>query len=160
MARTALAAGALGSLLLAASGCATIVSGRTAEVSLNSTPPGANVVVRDHEGAFVASTTTPGKVSLKRGRPWLRPAQYMATFSKPGYQPSQAMIGTKFNPWSLGNIALGGPIGLGVDAVSGALWRPTDATIEQTLAANDDGGAYASDLELTGGEEEPATPAE
>jgi hypothetical protein len=146
-----------GGFVVSVAGCATIVSGRTAEVKLNSTPPEANVVVYDHEGNAVAQTMTPGKVLLKRGRPWLRPARYTAAFSKEGYASVETPINTKFNPWSLGNIVLGGPIGVGVDAVSGALWRPTDATIEQTLAA-DNGGAYTSDLELTGAEEELAMP--
>ena len=74
-------------------------------------------------------------MSLKRGRKWLKPAKYTATFEKPGYVPAEAPLDLKFNPWTLGNIVLGGPIGLGVDAASGALWRPKSSTVEQSLAA-------------------------
>lgn len=117
------------------SGCATIVNGRSADVTLQSTPSNAVVTVRDDQGMTVAQTTTPGKVTLKRGRKWLRPARYTATFEKPGYEIAEAPIQQKVNPWVLGNIVLGGPLGLGVDAVSGALWRPADKTIDQALAA-------------------------
>lgn len=133
--RSLLSAVAFGAALVPlATGCATIVNGRTADVQLQSNPPAALATVRDHEGVVVAQTTTPGQVTLKRGRKWLRPARYTATFEKPGYYPAEAPIGGKFNPWAIGNLAIGGGLGLGVDAVSGALWRPTESTISQSLA--------------------------
>jgi len=117
------------------SGCATIINGRTADVTLQSTPSNATVTVRDDQGVVIAQTATPGKVTLKRGKSFLHPARYTATFEKPGYVSAETPIAPKLNPWVLGNIVLGGPIGLGVDAVSGALWRPADGTIDQALAA-------------------------
>ncbi|QDT68448.1 hypothetical protein MalM25_13700 [Planctomycetes bacterium MalM25] len=116
-------------------GCATVMNGRNAEVAIESMPPGAHVDVRDHEGRVVAQTVTPGSVTLKRGRTWLRPASYVATFSKPGYQPTEAPIFSKLNPWIAGNVLIGGGLGIGVDAVTGALWRPQHSTIGTTLAA-------------------------
>ena len=126
--------GALSALTLS-SGCATIVDGRTADITLQSTPTNAIVTVRDDEGATVAQTMTPGVVTLKRGRKWLRPARYTATFEKPGYVAVETPLKPKLNPWTLGNLVVGGPIGLGVDAASGALWRPADTKIDQALAA-------------------------
>jgi hypothetical protein len=117
------------------SGCATIVNGRSADITLQSTPSAAAVTVRDDQGVVIAQTTTPGKVTLKRSQKFLRPARYTATFEKPGYVSTETPIQPKVNPWVLGNIVLGGPLGLGVDAVSGALWRPADKTIDQALAA-------------------------
>lgn len=117
-------------------GCATVVTGRHAEVSVESMPPGAHVAVRDHEGRVVAQTVTPGSVTLRRGRSWMRPASYVATFSKPGYQVTEAPIhSNNFNPWIAGNVLIGGGLGLGVDAVTGALWRPQSSTVATTLAA-------------------------
>ena len=117
------------------SGCATIVNGRSADVTLQSTPPDALVTVRDDQGVVIAQTTTPGKVTLKRSQKFLRPAHYTATFEKPGYEIAEAPIKPKINPWVLGNVVLGGPFGLGVDLASGALWRPANKTIDQALAA-------------------------
>lgn len=121
--------------LTLSSGCATIVNGRSADITLQSTPPDAMVTVRDDEGVVIAQTTTPGKVTLKRSQKFLRPARYTATFEKPGYVSTETPIKPKLNPWVLGNIVLGGPFGLGVDLASGALWRPADKTIDQALAA-------------------------
>lgn len=124
----------LASILPMAAGCATVVSGRTSEVVLRSNPPEARVTVRDHEGNLVAQTLTPGVVELKRGRTWLRPASYSATFEKPGFQTSRAPIRSKFNPWAVGNLAIGGGLGIGVDLATGAAWKPKLSTIEQSLA--------------------------
>ena len=129
-----------GLLLLAAvcsftSGCATVISGREAEVSFLTDPPGADVTVRNEKGTIVAKTTTPGSVKLRRGRTWGRPAKYLARFDKPGYQPTEAEIPSKLNPWVLGNLALGGGLGAGVDLATGAMWRPKESTIERGLAA-------------------------
>ena len=124
-------------LLTLASGCATVISGRTADVALHSNPPGAHASVRDQEGNLVAQTTTPGVVELKRGRSWFRPAAYNATFEKPGYVTTEAPIHSKFNPWAIGNIAIGGGLGLGVDLATGAVWKPRLSTLEQSLARVD-----------------------
>lgn len=141
-------------LLLAAiapltAGCATVVSGRTSQVALRSNPPQARVTVHDLEGNVVAQTMTPGVVELKRGRSWLRPAAYNATFEKPGYQASRAPIRSKFNPWAIGNLALGGGLGMGVDLATGAVWQPKLSTIDQSLARVDsrygNGQSLASD---------------
>jgi hypothetical protein len=111
-------------LLASASGCASIISGRTAQVKIDSHPRNAHVSVRDHEGSQVAQATTPATVELKRGRTWLRPARYTATIYKPGYQTAQAPIRSTLNPWVFGNVAAGGVIGLAVDGTTGAGWKP------------------------------------
>ncbi|TWT99316.1 hypothetical protein Pla108_02510 [Botrimarina colliarenosi] len=136
----------IAALLPLAAGCATVVSGRTAEVALHSNPPNAYATVRDLEGNLVAQTMTPGVVELKRGRTWLRPAKYHATFEKPGYVTTEAPLHSKFNPWAIGNLAIGGGLGLGVDLATGAAWKPKLATLEQSLARVDmtQGGAIAT----------------
>lgn len=115
-------------------GCATIVSGPKATVALHSEPPGAQVTVRNPEGTVVAQTTTPGEVSLKRSSKWAKPASYVARFEMPGYTPAETPIRTKFNPWTIGNIILGGPLGLAVDATTGAIYRPQHDEIAPVLA--------------------------
>jgi hypothetical protein len=120
-------------LLASAPGCASIISGRTSQVKIDSHPRNAHVSIRDHEGSQVAQGTTPATVELKRGRTWLRPARYTATISKPGYQTVQAPIRSTLNPWVFGNILLGGPVGLAVDGTTGAGWRPNPNEIVQHL---------------------------
>ncbi|MEO1496102.1 MAG: hypothetical protein AAFV43_03020 [Planctomycetota bacterium] len=121
-------------LLVASGGCATVVSSPNAKVALRSEPAGARVTVRNDAGDVVAQSVTPAEVSLKRSGKWARPAKYVATFETPGHTPTAAPIRMKPNPWLLGNIIAGGPLGLAVDAATGAMYRPQHAEIAPVLA--------------------------
>jgi hypothetical protein len=124
----------LATLLTVASGCATVTSGPNAEVMINSYPQAAHVNVRNEKGDVVARGTTPAKVQLKRGNGMFHKApRYTATIQKPGFEPSQVEIKPKVNPWILGNVALGGVIGLAADSASGAMWRYSPKEINQDL---------------------------
>jgi hypothetical protein len=114
-------------------GCASIVSGRYADVHLDSHPANAHVVVLDHKGAKVAEANTPAVVSLKRNRKFFLPAKYTASFDAPGYATAQVPLRSTLNPWVAGNIVLGGPVGLIVDTATGAGWRPKHDQISQHL---------------------------
>src|SRR6478735_5116625 len=96
-------------------GCASIISGRNAEVAIDSYPSNAHVVIHDNNGRQVASVNTPGVVSLKRNRRYFLPARYTATFEAPGYAPTEVPIRSTINPWIIGNVAVGGAVGLIVD---------------------------------------------
>jgi len=131
--------------LLAPVGCASLVSGRHAEVAINSNPPGAQVSVHDTKGRMVASGQTPAVVSLKRGDGFLKKARYTATIEKPGYQTAQVPIESRLNPWVFGNVVFGGVVGLAVDPYTGAMWRPAVKEINQQLAPLD-GSPLGPDL--------------
>lgn len=121
-------------LLIASSGCATVVSGRSEDVAIRSYPPKAHVAVHNDEGEMVASGVTPMNVKLNRSKGlFKKPPRYQATLQKTGFQPKRVQIDPKFNPWALGNIVLGGPIGLAADAASGAVWRMTPDDINTEL---------------------------
>jgi hypothetical protein len=114
-------------------GCASIMSGRHAEVSIDSYPSNAHVVVRDRRGQQVASVNTPGKVTLKRKERIIFPARYTASIEAPGYQGAEVPIRSTVNPWVLGNVVLGGIPGLIVDNATGAAWKPRESTIYRQL---------------------------
>lgn len=116
------------------SGCASIISGRHADVAIDSYPTNAHVTVHDSCGRAVASLNTPGVVSLKRNRRYFLPARYTAIIEAPGYQPEQVPISSTVNPWVLGNIVIGGIPGLIVDNATGAAWRPSQSEIHRQLA--------------------------
>jgi hypothetical protein len=120
-------------LLLSASGCASIVSGQSATVKIDSYPSNAHVVIQDKHGAEVATVMTPATVSLRRGDRMFLPAKYTATVMAPGYESAQIPIHSTINPWCYGNIVLGGIPGLVVDGATGALWKPTEDTYTQHL---------------------------
>lgn len=120
--------------LVALSGCASIISGRRAEVAFDSYPSNAHVVIHDNVGREVASLKTPGVVSLRRNRRFFMPARYVATIETPGYQPAQVPLRSTVNPWILGNVIIGGIPGLVVDTATGAAWMPRQSEIHQQLA--------------------------
>jgi len=115
------------------SGCASIISGRQAQVAIDSYPSNAHVVVHDNDGREVASLNTPGVVTLKRNRRYFLPARYTATIEAPGYAPSVVPIRSTVNPWILGNVVIGGIPGLVVDNATGAAWRPRHSEIHTEL---------------------------
>jgi len=117
----------------AAAGCASIISGRHADVAIKSYPPDAQVAVRDADGNTVATARTPAVVTLKRGRGFFRKAEYTATIEKPGYATAHVPIESRLNPWVLGNVVFGGFVGLAVDPCTGAMWRPTPTAINEEL---------------------------
>ena len=115
-------------------GCASIMSGRHAEVAFDSYPQDAQVVVRDRRGQEVASVRTPGKVTLKRKERIILPARYTASIEAPGYRGEQVPIRSTVNPWIVGNVVFGGIAGLAIDNVTGAVWKPRDSSIYRQLA--------------------------
>jgi hypothetical protein len=123
-------------VLLAAlfvSGCASIVSGRHAEVAVDSFPSHASVVIQDKQGRTVSSFNTPGVATLKRQGKYFMPARYTATIVAPGYEPAHVPIGATLNPWLLGNVVVGGIPGLVVDSATGAAWKPYRSEIHHQL---------------------------
>lgn len=135
--------GSMCGLALVASGCASIISGRHAEVTLDSNPPAAEVVIRDKHGKHVLTTQTPATVQLKRKDKFIWPAKYTAEFHKPGYQPKKVAINQRVNPWILGNVVFGGVIGLAVDNATGAAWQPKVASIDANLSPMGNGPQMA-----------------
>jgi hypothetical protein len=130
---------ALRALIVAAmfvlTGCASIMSGRHADVTFYSSTPGTVVTIRDKHGKEVASALAPSTIALKRKSGIIFPAKYTATFGAPGYEPAEVPIGSRVNPWVLGNVGFlhGGLIGLAVDNVTGAAWTPKESTIYREL---------------------------
>lgn len=112
-----------------ANGCASIISGRNADVMFSSNAPNTHVVVHDKHGQQVAAVEAPATVSLKRKDRFIWPARYTATFESPGYAPVVMPIKPTVNPWVVGNVVAGGVIGLAVDNVTGAAWKPQDDKI-------------------------------
>ncbi len=109
-------------LLLAAAialpciGCASVTRGTTENISISTTPSGATAEISGLE--IPTACVTPCVVQAKRK------ADIIVTINKEGYEP-QIIPLTKEIPGSgaagfAGNILLGGLVGMGVDAVTGA----------------------------------------
>ncbi len=114
-------------------GCATVVSGRDATVSVTSNPPEAHVSIRNQEGQVVATGVTPMQVSLDRSRGLLkRPPHYTAVLQKQGFQPQKIAIRPTINPWVAGNLVVG-PLGVVADSATGAMWSLKPNKINRQL---------------------------
>jgi hypothetical protein len=97
-------------------GCASVTRGTTENISISSTPSGVEAVV---SGMDVPTTcTTPCSVVVKRN------ADLSITFQKEGYEPQIVPLSrdvqTSGAAGFAGNLLLGGIIGMGVDAATGA----------------------------------------
>ena len=94
-------------------GCASLTRGTSEQVQIVSDPPGAEV------------RTTSGLVCITPcSLPVGRKDEFVATFTKPGYEavsvPVVTRIGGTGAAGFAGNVVLGGLIGMGVDAATGA----------------------------------------
>jgi hypothetical protein len=101
-------------------GCATITKGTNQLVAVD-TPgvPGASCTISTSSGPQVV--TTPGTVTLAKGSSSL-PIQC----TKECYVTSPSIIPSNAEAMSAGNVIFGGVLGLGVDAVSGAMNKYPD----------------------------------
>ncbi len=102
-------------ILLGFAACATITKGTTQAVVVNT--PGADGAVCElkSEKIGLVTVTTPGSVTLKRSG---QPIQVHC--SKPCFQDGVGVIDSKLETNVAGNIILGGVIGAGIDAATGA----------------------------------------
>jgi hypothetical protein len=102
--------------MLALSGCATLTRGTTQAVAVNT--PG----VTDAQCTLVSSTigtvavNTPGVVTLPKGSDSI-----IIRCSKECYNDGSGVLSSNMEGMAMGNIVAGGPIGLGVDAATGAM---------------------------------------
>jgi hypothetical protein len=101
-------------------GCATIVKGTTQTVAID-TPgvPGATCTIATQSGPKVVQT--PGTVVLDKGS-----ASLPIQCTKPCYLMGSSVIPSGTEAMTAGNILVGGVIGLGVDAATGAMNKYPD----------------------------------
>lgn len=106
---------AIAALSVAVSGCATIVKGSSQDIAIT-TPPvtGASCSLSSSQGNWMV--TTPGVVHVERSK-----ADVQIRCTKSGYVDGFASIPSNFEGWTVGNLLLGGVVGLGVDAATGAI---------------------------------------
>lgn len=94
------------------SGCATITTGRHQRVPVDSNPQGAEVTVSSGYRGL-----TPCSFELERSK------DHVIKISLKGYKTAQVLLRKTLCGSTFGNIILGGVIGLGVDAMSGAMFK-------------------------------------
>jgi len=123
----------LGSILLA--GCATIISGTSQAVSIDSNISGATVSV---EGSQVGVTPFSGKIPRKR--------ESVAVISKPGYGTQSLTLTTSYNPVAILSIFWDYST---TDCLTGACWEyaPNNYYVNLRTASTTDSN-FRKDSEL------------
>lgn len=105
---------ALAVLVMAGSGCATIVQGSSQEVGVSSSPSGASISVNG-----MPMGTTPALLDLRRKD------RHLLRMELAGYQPYEIALTRSVSGWVWGNLAFGGIPGLAVDAITGGMYKLT-----------------------------------
>jgi hypothetical protein len=125
---------ACAALLVATAGCATVIRGTQQDFTIETTPAGAQATLSTGQ-----SCVTPCTLRLPRKQ------DFDVTFAMEGYDGGTAHVTSGWSrggttTFVVGNIILGGLIGMGVDAANGAtrdLWpNPLQATLVPRSAAS------------------------
>lgn len=113
-----------------AAGCATVIRGTKQDFAIRSEPPGATATLSNGQ-----TCTTPCDLRLPRKQ------DFSVTFNMDGYQSGTANVRSGWSrggtqTFVIGNIILGGLIGMGVDASNGATRDLFPNPLDVTLVPN------------------------
>jgi hypothetical protein len=102
--------------------CATVLNGTTQKIGITSTPTGAEVTI-DHQQRIM----TPAALELARDR------SHTLDFKKEGYQDEAFVVTSSTSGWVLGNVIVGGLIGVAIDLASGGGRKLSHDSVHVTL---------------------------
>jgi len=108
--------------ILFLSGCATVIHGSKQQIAITSNPSSGTVTVDDQ-----VVGKTPFTTRLSRKKP------HFIKIELDGYFPYQAVFTRKTSGWIAGNILIGGLIGLGVDAITGGMYKLSPEAVQAEL---------------------------
>lgn len=110
-------------------GCATIVTGSSTDVSINSDPPNAEIEINGQDYG-----ETPTTISLESDQ------SHMVELSLEGYEDETIQLRKSTSGWLAGNILLGGIPGLIIDAATGGMYvlspEEVGTDLEKTSSAS------------------------
>lgn len=115
-------------LVGAVAGCASVTSGTTQVIAVNSDPAGADCTLT-REGQSLGTIKAPGPVTVKRDSRTIH-----VSCSMPGYEDGKVVLNSRYETATMGNMFIGGAIGMMVDASTGASNR-YDAQVTVLLTA-------------------------
>lgn len=136
-----------GAALMSTAACATVVRGTKEEYRVESTPPSATV--RTSHGF---TCTTPCTMKLPRK------SEFDITVSLTGHKPFEQRVTNHISGEGavglVGNVLIGGVIGVGVDAVSGASLdlRPNPLIVVLAEEGSDEESRTVEPMEAPGGQ--------
>lgn len=120
-------------VLLLLTACATIVQGTSQDISVNTNPPGANCTVNRQGQKIGQVSPTPGIAKVDKTRD-----DITLICDKDGYQEATYLVHSGLETATLGNVFIGGLIGVGIDAATGAnnhYDSPANVTLVPVIAS-------------------------
>lgn len=112
-------------------GCATVTKSANQPVTVDTRPPGAECTLEREGEKLAVINPTPGAVSVEKDKDVIQ-----VTCKKAGFKDGTGELASSFESMTLGNILIGGVIGIGIDAASGAMHQyPSTVTIRLVPAS-------------------------
>lgn len=106
------------------SSCATIFGRTSYPVSISTSPSDAAITITDRSGKEIYKGVSPATLKLASSAGYMKRAEYQVRIKSPGYAEQILPISAHLNGWYIGNILIGGVIGmLIVDPASGAMYK-------------------------------------
>jgi hypothetical protein len=97
-------------------GCATVVTGTSQTINVTTEPSAAACQLARRGASLGIVNPTPGSLKVEKSSDDID-----ITCRKKGYLDASARLPSTFQGWTLGNIVIGGVIGVAIDASSGAM---------------------------------------
>jgi hypothetical protein len=113
--------------ILALGGCAAVVDGGHQEITVNTTPAGADCSLERNGVSVGRIQGAPSAVTIEKSKEDLT-----VVCKKDGYQEATYLDKSGLDGWIFGNILIGGLIGIGIDMASGS-WNQYDSPVNVTL---------------------------
>lgn len=128
--RSPLTAPLLALALLGSARCATIAHGTTEPIRVESDPPGAVVSVSCVHNSITNAGTTPITIDVER-----KSKSCAIEIAKEGYVPANVPLQRTFSGVYVGNLLVGGVVGLVADAADGAMYKQGPSVVRVSLVA-------------------------
>jgi hypothetical protein len=116
--------------LLVLTGCASIITGTSQQISVATTPSGAKCIVSRQGQSIAVVEATPGVATVQKDK-----HDILITCNKEGYQTGTEYVHSGMEAGTFGNILLGGVIGWGVDSATGADNKYTETVMVAMMPA-------------------------
>ena len=128
-------------------GCASVMCGSQQDVSVDSRPRGADVLIYNSKCEVIYKSTTPCTTTLKRKNGDSKKGTYVVVVNKDGYDSVQVPLIAHVNSAYYLNVL--GMIGFVVDPITGAMWglqaeRPDGYAVKDNASFFDSRGLFVS----------------
>ncbi|HEY8613198.1 MAG TPA: hypothetical protein VIL69_18180 [Roseomonas sp.] len=117
--------GLLGLVFLSA--CATITTSPSQNLTVLTEPPGASCEIQRNNHHVAVVNPTPGTARIGKST-----RDTTISCTREGHMPAQATLSPEFQPVTLGNVLIGGVVGIIVDVSTGAVAKYPDS-VQLTL---------------------------